>query len=111
MGLCSTIYKIIIKILVNKIKHILLVIISPCQSNFVPGRHITDNILIAQELIHTMHNSKGKKWYMAIKVDLEKAYDRLRWSFIKDTLKNAHFPSFLIKLIMECLSTSSLKIL
>ena len=48
---------------------------------------------------------------MAIKIDLKKAYDRLEWSFIKDTLSLFRFPSHLIKLIMSCVSSSSISIL
>ena len=61
-------------------------LIGPMQSSFVPGRHITDNIIIAQEDLHSMGSKKGKVGWMAIKVDLEKAYDRLNWDFIEDTL-------------------------
>ena len=56
------------------------------MSSFVPRRDVTDNIIVAQEIIHSMRWMKGKRGVMAIKVDLEKAYDRLRWSFIRDTL-------------------------
>ena len=47
------------------------------QSSFVPGRHNTNNIVIAQEAIHSMRNKKGKVGWMTIKMDLEKANDRL----------------------------------
>ena len=46
-------------------------IISPMQSNFVPGRHITDNIVITQEVVHSMRQMKGKDGFMVVKVDLE----------------------------------------
>ena len=48
---------------------------------------------------------------MAIKVDLEKAYDRLSWNFIRDTLIDARFPSDLIRLIMQCIETPTLSVL
>jgi Reverse transcriptase (RNA-dependent DNA polymerase) len=50
-----------------------------------------------------MHTKCGKKGYMAIKVDLEKAYDRLRWTFIRETLEDIGLPSNLINLIRESL--------
>lgn len=111
IGLCNTIYKLVTKSLVNKIKSALPHLISINQSSFVSGRHIIDNIIIAQEMIHTMRNLKGKKGFMALKFDLEKAYDRLHWSFIKETLVFAGFPSSMINLIMECITTASLQVL
>ena len=61
-------------------------LIGKVQSCFV-SRHVTDNIIGTQEMIHSMRSMKrmkGKKGVMVIKVDLEKAYDRLSWSFIRD---------------------------
>ena len=45
-----------------------------------------DNAIIVQEIIYTMGKAKGKCGYMALKIDLEKAYDKLEWSFIKGIL-------------------------
>lgn len=70
-----------------------------------------DNIVIAQELIYSMDSKKGRMGFMAIKVDLEKAYDRLEWNFIHKVLRAFHFPNQMIKLIMSCISTTSISIL
>lgn len=53
-------------------------IISPYQAAFVLGRRGMDNIIIVQELIHSIGRFKGRKGYMAIKIDLEKAYDKMK---------------------------------
>ena len=45
-----------------------------------------DNVIIVQEIIHSMEKTKGREGYMALKIDLKKAYDNLEWSFIRDTL-------------------------
>ena len=55
-----------------------------------------------QELIHSMSKKKGRSGVMAIKINLDKAYDHLEWSFIRDTLKVFKFPDYLIALIMSC---------
>ena len=70
--------KVVSKVIVGRLKNLMPQLISEVQSSFVPGRHITDNIIVAQEIIHSMRKMKGKRGFMAIKVDLEKAYDRLR---------------------------------
>lgn len=82
IGLCNTVYKVITKLLVARIRHILDYLVSSLQTTFVPKRKGVDNAIIVQELIHSMSKKKGKDGFMAIKIDLKKAYDRLEWSFI-----------------------------
>lgn len=75
------------------------------------GRRGLDNVVVAQELIHTLDGKKGKIRFMAIKVDLAKAYDRLEWSFIRNVLIVFRFPEVLVELIMSCVSSTSTSIL
>ena len=60
-----------------------------------------DNAIVVQEFIHTISNKKGKVGYMTIKVDLEKAYDKIEWSFIREVLIIANLPQNLVSLIMS----------
>lgn len=69
-----------------------------------------DNTIIAREIIHSMRIRKGRKAWMAIKVDLEKAYDKPRWDFIKDTLLDVGFPLSLVRVIMDCITIVSTQI-
>lgn len=78
--LCNVSYKIISKILFERLKGTLDSIISPTQATFVPSRHITDNTIICHEIMHRMKNKKGKLGLMALKIDMAKAYDRVEWS-------------------------------
>lgn len=77
----------------------------------MPGRRGLDNVVVAQELIHTLDRKKGKMRFMVIKVDLAKAYDRLEWSFIRNVLIAIRFPEVLVELIMSCVSSTSTSIL
>lgn len=108
IGLCNVVYMILTKILVHRIQHYLPDLISEERSSFVLGRQILDNIVIVQEIVHLMQNQKAKKGFMAIKVDLEKAYDRLRWDFIKETLLLTGLLTFIVDLIMQCVSNASM---
>ena len=81
INLCNTVYKIITKIIVARIRPMLDKLVSHVQSAFVPKRKGVDNAIIVQEIIHTISKKKGKVGYMAIKVDLGKTYDKLEWSF------------------------------
>lgn len=65
------------KLIVAKIQPLLLDIVSPLQTAFVPSRKGVNNAIIVQELIHTISKKKGNHGVMAIKIDLEKAYDCL----------------------------------
>ena len=77
ISLCNTIYKVVTKIIVGHIRPFLDKLISPNQTAFVPGRRGLDNVVVAQELIHSLDKKKGRVGFMAIKVDLVKAYDCL----------------------------------
>ena len=111
ISLCNSIYKIISKVIVNRLRPLLDNIVSPFQSAFIPGRRGTDNVIIVQELVHTIGRAKGRKGYMAIKIDLEKAYDRVEWNFIREILLKFNFPIKLTELIMSCVSSVSTSLL
>lgn len=79
-------YKLITKILVNRLRPHLNHIISPNQNAFISGRGWDINLVVVNEIMYSMNGKKGKKGWFALKIDLEKAYNRLEWSFIKKFL-------------------------
>ncbi|KAL2246347.1 UNVERIFIED_CONTAM: hypothetical protein Sindi_2902900 [Sesamum indicum] len=78
---CNVLYKIIVKLLVQRLSVVLDKIISPCQGAFIPGRSIRDNILLAQELL-TGYNQVRLPPRCTLKVDIRKAYDTVEWDFL-----------------------------
>ena len=112
ISLCNVIYKIISKVLANRLKPVLPRIISPTQSAFVLGRLITNNVLVAYDMLHTMHaRKKGKKGSMALKLDISKAYDLVKWQFLQGIMEKMGFPTQWIKRVMSCVTTASFSIL
>ncbi|GKA57418.1 hypothetical protein Tco_0756606 [Tanacetum coccineum] len=107
---CSNIlFKCISKIIANRIKDSLKLLVSPNQSAFVPGRSIADNILLTQELMHNYHLDRGSP-RCAFKVDIQKAYDNVDWGFLKEVLIGFGFHDRMIGWIMECVTTTSFSI-
>lgn len=112
IALCTTHYKIIAKLLTKRIQPLLHAIISPSQSAFIPGRAISDNVLITHEILHYLRRSGAKKHVsMAVKTDMSKAYDRIEWSFLRAVLLRIGFHDTLVNWIMECVSSVSYSIL
>ena len=108
ISLCNVYYKVISKIISLRLNLVLQAIISENQSGFIPGRAISDNVLITHENFHYLKTSSAKKHCsMAVKTDMSKAYDRLEWNFIKEVLTRLGFHRNWITWVMECLSTVS----
>ena len=111
ISLCNVCYKIVTKVMTNHLKPVLPQIIGPFQSSFVPGHQITDNILIYQEVLHSMKKKQAAVGLMAIKIDLEKAYDQLSWDFIRDTIMEVGLNQTWTRNLMHCIESSRMSIL
>ncbi|XP_074314415.1 uncharacterized protein LOC141649629 [Silene latifolia] len=111
ISLCNVVYKLVSKVLANRLKLFLSDIVSENQSAFTPGRLISDNVLIAFELFHYMKNSRSAEGFMAIKLDMAKAYDRIEWGFLERVLVVMGFDRSWTDRVMACVTTVSLSVL
>jgi hypothetical protein len=94
ISLCNVIYKVVSKCIVNRLRPLLQDPISPSQSAFIPGRMITDNVLVAFECLHVINsNADERSSFCAYKLDLSKAYDRVEWCFLNNVLLKLGFQS------------------
>ena len=82
------------------------------QSAFVKDRLISDNIMLAFETLHYMRNhSSGEMGYMALKLDMNKAYDRVEWQYMWQLMKKMGFGNTWINLMMQCISKATYLVL
>ncbi|KAL5544814.1 hypothetical protein UlMin_008598 [Ulmus minor] len=105
ISLCNVLYKIISKMLANRLRKVMGTVISKEQSAFIPGRLITDNAIIGFECLHAIKWQKTKKNYLALKLDMAKAYDRVEWDFIQRMMNKLGFSDVWINKIMACISS------
>lgn len=104
ISLCNFVMKIITKIIANRLRPLLEKIISPNQHAFVSGRSIFDSTVICNEIIHSF---KLKKGWMALKLDFDKAYDKVNWHFLFKILECLGFENKFIQWIQKCINTIS----
>lgn len=108
IALCNVLYKILSKVLANRLKSILPRVITENQAAFVPDRSINDNVLVAFELIHHMKKATGGgEGDVALKLDISKAYDRVDWGYLKSRMQAMGFCTQWIRWMMMCVSTVS----
>lgn len=108
IALCNVLYKILAKVLANRLQGVLPDIISENQSVFVKNRSITDNILVAFEVIHHMRTkNRGSEGEVALKLNISKAYDRVSWSYLRHRLKLMGFCDKWVLWMMMCVKSVS----
>ncbi|WVZ98047.1 hypothetical protein U9M48_043530 [Paspalum notatum var. saurae] len=105
ISLCNVIYKIITSTLAKRIKNHLPSYIHQSQAAFIPeiGRHITTNI----EISHSFSLKNWNQQTFMLKIDLAKAFDRIKWSFISRAPTRRGFSDHFCRLVHQCISTPS----
>lgn len=92
INLFNAVYKLVSKKLANRLKLILPCIISYSQSSCILNRLITDNVTIAYEALHSMRaRQKSLQGSMAIKLDISKAYDKVKWEYLERIMRKMGF--------------------
>lgn len=109
ISLVNCTYKILSKILVNRLKKVLPSVIDVNQSAFLSGRGMLDSILVANETVDYL--KKEKKSGVFVKVDFEKAYDSVDWKFLYYMMGRLGFNYKWIKWIKACMELATVSIL
>ena len=94
------------KALNNRLLRVADRLISKNQTAFIKGRFILESVVAAHEIIHDIH--KNKERGVVLKLDYEKAYDRVSWSFLEDMLVSMGFGVTWVKWIMKVVKGGSL---
>lgn len=111
ISLCNVAYKVVTKVLTMRLRNVLSNIIHPLQAAFVSKRSITDNCIINHELMFYLKSKKGKTGFMAIKIDMAKAYDHVEWEILLHILRLHGFNKKFCNLIKECIATPYFSVL
>ena len=112
ISLCNSSYKIIAKLLAIRLKSVMGDLVDKYQNAFVQGRQMTDNYFISHEIINWVRKrKKGNCFAGILKVDLSKAYDRIRLDFVEAMLRKMKFPENWVGWLMQCITTVSYSVL
>ena len=109
ISLVGGLYKILFKVLANRIKRVMDKVISKSQNAFVEGRQILDAVLIAHELVDS--SLRRNKCGLVCKLDIEKAYDSINWEFLYQVLGRMGFGSRWLNWMKWCISTAFFSVL
>jgi len=109
ISLISSLYKILFKLLANRLRKVVGKVVSESQSTFVQGRQILDGILIANELVDDAHMLKRE--LLMFKEDFEKAYDSVDWRYLAEVMGKMNFSFVWRKWMMECVCSASASVL
>ena len=102
----NTVYKVLSRLLVRRLKPTLPSLILSSQTAFIKDKLLVENTILAGELINGYHKNKGSK-KITIKVDIAKAFDTFSWEFLFSCLQGLQFPPQFISRLRACICTTS----
>lgn len=109
MSCCTTIYKVIARLLKQKLKLFISDTVQGNQVGFVQGRLLCENVLLASELVTNFHVD-GDTNRGCLQWDLAKPYDNLDWIFLMNTLQALELPEVFVGWLLECFTTPSFSV-
>jgi hypothetical protein len=101
-------FKIITKILMMRMESCMSRIINKCQSTFIKGRNIMDGVMILHKIVHDV--KVRKKDGVILKLDFEKAYDKISWEFLFEMLRQRGLRESWCKWMREVVSSGTLSV-
>jgi len=102
-------YKVLAKVLANRLRHVVSSVVSDSQSAFIKGKQILDGILVANEAVDEAR--RMNKELLLFKVDFEKAYDSVDLKYLDSVMANMNFSVIWRKWIKKCVGTATVLVL
>lgn len=105
IALCNVSYRLLAKVLASRLALVINDLVGREQSAFIRGRSINDNILLVQEIAHSISCGKRNKSIILLKLDIEKAFDKVCWASVLNVLRGMNFPEAWVGWVGSCISS------
>ncbi|KAJ1704376.1 hypothetical protein LUZ63_004155 [Rhynchospora breviuscula] len=103
-------YRLVMKLIANRLKPHIKNIIAQEQNAFIKGRSITDNLIMVKEILHSFSQSNFKQHAFLLKADVNKAFDKLNWSFLSMAMRHLNIPSKIMHIMVSSYSRARITI-
>ncbi|KAJ3704591.1 hypothetical protein LUZ61_008296 [Rhynchospora tenuis] len=97
----NVLYRLVMKMIANRLKPYLRNVISQEQNAFVKGRNIVENIILVKETLHSFSKHDFKQKNFMLKADVNKAFDKLDWAFLERAMRYLNIPEKIISLLLS----------
>ncbi|KAJ3701906.1 hypothetical protein LUZ61_005611 [Rhynchospora tenuis] len=97
----NILYRLVMKLVATRLRPFLKKVVSQEQNAFLKGRSIADNIILVKEILHSFSQKNFKQHAFLLKADINKAFDKLDWSFLKLAMQHLNVPTKIINIMMS----------